>query len=230
MDLMLILKILLRRWWIVAIPTVLVGVWVLPDIIRNTPATSGGFTTTFRYTAGQERDAFGTIDGDLQDVWEASFKLVDAFTEWVQTSSFKNEVAQVAAANGLTIDNPQAILITPDNVRAVGQITMSWHDPDELIILAEAVITVLQTRNVDYFGPQLGDTSAEVILLDTPQIAPAPPPLTNRFGPLLRLVIGVAAGLGLAFLVDYIDPTLRERDELRQMGLNVIVTIPRGDQ
>ena len=208
----------------------LVSVWVLPDLIGDSPATSGGFTTTFRYTAGQERDAFEAIDGDLQDVWEASFKVVDAFTEWVQTSSFKQEVAQVTAENGLTIDNPAAIPIAPDNVRAVGQITISWGNPDELTIIAQAVITVLQTRNAAYFGPQLGDTPAQVILLDAPQIAPAPPPLTNRFGPLLRLALGIAVGIGLALLMEYFDPTLRERAELNQLGLNVLVTVPRGDQ
>jgi capsular polysaccharide biosynthesis protein len=227
MELMLILKVLLRRWWLIAIPTVMVGLWVAPDLLDNTVAPSSGFTTTFRYTAGQEREAFEAIDGDLQDVWEASFKLVDAFTEWAKTSSFREEIAAVTAGNGLEI-NTDALGIAPDNERAVGQISLSWHDADELATIADAVIEVLQTRNQAYFEPQLGGTPAQVILLDQPQIAPAPPPLTDRFGPLVRLAVAFMAGVGLAVLVEYLDPTLREKDDLRRMGISIVGSIPRG--
>jgi capsular polysaccharide biosynthesis protein len=223
---MLVLKVLLRRWWLIAIPTVIVTAWSLPDLIESAPAGSGGFTTSFRYTAGQERAAFSEINGDLQDVWEASFKLVDAFTEWVQTSRFREEVAAAAAQNGLEID-PAALAIAADNERAVGQIFISWPDDNELRIIADAVITVLQTQNQTYFGPQLGDTPADVILLDDPAIAPAPPPLTDRFGPLVQIAVGVLAGLALAVLVEYLDPTLRERDDLRRAGIQVVGSIPK---
>lgn len=227
MELIQIINMLLRRWWLIAIPTILVGVWVAPDLLSTTTATSTGFTTTFRYTAGQEREAFDAIDGDLQDVWEASFKLVDAFTEWVKTSSFREEVAAVTVANGLEID-PASLAIAPDNERAVGQITISRDNEDDLIVIANAVIEVLQTRNQDYFEPQLGGTSAQVIVLDQPQVAPAPPPLTDRFGPLLRLIIAFVGGCGLVVLVEYLDPTLRNCDELRRLGVPVVGSIPRG--
>ncbi|NJL56224.1 lipopolysaccharide biosynthesis protein, partial [bacterium] len=32
---------------------------------------------------------------------------------------------------------------------------------------------------------------------------------------------------GLAFLVEYLDPTLRGRDELESLGLSVIGSVPR---
>lgn len=226
-ELTQIIKILLRRWWLVAIPTVVVAVLVLPDLFRDSPATSGGYNASFLYTAGQQRDAFGPIEGDLQDVWEASFKLVDAFTEWVRTSSFRDEVAALAERDGLNLDLG-ALGIAADNERAVGQVILGWHDAAELEIIAGLVIEVLQTRNQAYFGPQLGDQSADVIVLDQPVVVAAPPPITDRFGPLIRLMIGVVVGLALAFLVDYLDPTVRDRDALRAAGLRVVASIPRG--
>ena len=226
MELWLILKVLLRRWYLILIPVVITAIWVAPDVLRDGPTGDGGFTTTFRYTAGQERDAFAPVDGDLQDVWEASYKLIDAFTEWSRTSSFREEVGIVLAENGLEI-NTGALGIATDNERAVGLITLSWPNADELAAVADATIITLQTRHQEYFGPQLGGEPAQVIILDEPVVVPAPPPLTDRFGSLVRVALGLVAGVALAFLAEYIDPTLRERDDLRSLGLSVIGTIPK---
>jgi hypothetical protein len=85
---------------------------------------------------------------------------------------------------------------------------------------------VLQTRSQAYF-PQLGDQPAHFSLLDDPHIVSAPPPLTDRFAPLLQLALAFAGGVGLAFLVEYLDPTLRRADELEALGIRVIGSVPR---
>ncbi|MFW5692174.1 MAG: hypothetical protein ACOCX3_02360 [Chloroflexota bacterium] len=225
MELILIIRVLLRRWWIVLIPIVIVGVWVAPDLLA-TGGESSGFTTTFRYTAGQDLDALPNREGDYQDVWLASELLVNAFTEWITSNRFAEEVAIAVAERGLEM-NPGALAIVADNERSVGQISLGWPQDEELVIIAAAVIDVLQNRNQAYFGPQLGNVPAEVTILDEPRIAPAPPPLTDRFGPLLRLALAAVLGVGLAFLVEYLDPTLRDRDELERLGLPIVGSIPR---
>jgi hypothetical protein len=58
-------------------------------------------------------------------------------------------------------------------------------------------------------------------------IVPAPPPLTNRFAPLIRIALGLIIGLGLAFLAHYLDPSLRVREDLEALGLPVIGVLPR---
>ena len=87
------------------------------------------------------------------------------------------------------------------------------------------MIDVLQTQNQDYF-PQLGEAPAFVTLLDDPHISAIPPSLPNRFAPFIKLALGIIAGLGLTFLVEYLDPRLHTRDELESLGMVVIVTIP----
>lgn len=100
---LLILRVLLRRWWIIVIPVVIVAVIVVPDYLGNGVAVDGGFTTVIRYTAAQEADAVPERDGDLQDLWLASELTVNAFTEWVRTSRFKDEVATILASNDVEI-------------------------------------------------------------------------------------------------------------------------------
>lgn len=226
MEFAYIYKVLMRRWWLVLIPTVLVGLWVVPSLLRSTEASSPMYTTTFRYTAGQQRDAFNHIDGDLQDIWEASYKLVEAMTAWARTTSFKEEVATYATAQGFPLEAWQVNVIS-DNQRPIGQITLYWQDAEGLRYISDAVINVLTLHHTDYFAPQLGGERAQVVLLDEPHITSAPPSLPNRFAPLIRLAIGVMAGVVLAFIADYLDTTVRETNELKRLGLNVMGVIPR---
>lgn len=224
MELIQIVRVLLRRWWLILIPVVIVAVFVVPDLLRPSPATSGGYSTTVRYTAAQELDVPGR-DGDYQDIWLASELTVNALTEWVRTTRFRQEVADFAAGRGVEFD-PLALGIISDNQRSIGVLVLSWDDADQLSIIVNAAIEVMQTRAQDYF-PQLEQQPARVTLLDEPVITAVPPSLPNRFAPFLRLAIGLGVGLVLAFLVEYLDRTLRRREEVEALGMRVIATIPR---
>jgi len=225
MELMLIFRVLLRRWWLVVIPVAIVAAITIPDFLSNRGGEVGGFTTTIRYSAAQVLEAIPGRDGDFQDVWLASELAVNALTDWVRTSSFVSEIVREAGEDGVEV-NPAALSIAADNKRSVGQLTMSYPDSAVLQTIIDAALDVLKTRAQDYF-PQLGGQPAQVTILDVPTITAAPPPLTNRLAPLIRLGIGLLAGIGLAFLAEYLDPTVRRRDQVEALGLPVIATLPR---
>jgi capsular polysaccharide biosynthesis protein len=225
MELMLILRVLLRRWWLVLIPVAIVAVIVIPDFLNNRGTAAGGFSTTIRYSAAQVLEAIPGRDGDFQDVWLASELAVNALTDWVRTTSFVDEIVKAAATQNVEV-NPAALTIAADNKRSVGQLTISYPDSAALQTIINAAIDVLKTRAQDYF-PQLGGQPAQVTVLDVPTINAAPPPIANRFAPLIRLAIALFAGLGLAFLVEYLDPTVRSREQVEALGLPVIATLPR---
>jgi capsular polysaccharide biosynthesis protein len=225
MELLLIGRVLLRRWYLVLIPVIVAAMFIVPRLFSDGTPVASGFTTTVQYTAAQVLEAIPERDGDYQDVWLASELTVNAFTEWIKSSRFAQEVSAVLAEQGYDI--PAAMLgFATDNARSVGRITVNWHDAAQLEAIVHAAVEVLQTRSADYF-PQLGTTPARVTLLDEPRIFPAPPPLTNRLMPLLQLGMALMAGIGLAFLVEYLDPILRRKEQLTALHLPVIGTIPR---
>lgn len=225
MEIRLIVRILLRYWWLVAIPVAITAALALPALVGSGAAAPGGFSTMFRYTAAQQLDAIPDRDGDYQDVWLASELTVNAMTDWVQSSSFAIAVAEEAARRGLEID-PAALRIAADNERSIGQIFLSWDDAAQLTLITEAAAAALRARSQTAF-PQLGGEPAQVTILDEPQVVPAPPPLTNRFAPLIRVGIGAIVGVGLAALAHYLDPMLRRREDVEALGLSVLVSIPR---
>jgi capsular polysaccharide biosynthesis protein len=145
-------------------------------------------------------------------------------TDWVRSANFAHEVDSILAAQGLTISTHG--MYAADNDRSLGQIFIQGNDPDQLKQIADAAVIVLQTRSGAYF-PQLGDTPAEVTILETPMIFPIPPAIANRLRPVLQIALAVFAGIGLAFLAEYFDPFLRRREQLEGLGMSVIGSIPR---
>jgi hypothetical protein len=225
MELILVFRVLLRRWWLVVIPLVVAAAIIIPDYLGNRDSAAGGFTTTIHYSAAQVLGAIPGRDGDFQDVWLASELAVNALTDWVRTSSFLILMDQAARERGASV-NPSAIGIAADNRRSVGQLIISYPDAETLAILAEAAIGVLENQSQNYF-PQLGGQPAQITVLDVPTVAPAPPPLTNQLAPFIRLAMALLAGVGLAFLAEYLDPTVRSREQVEALGLPVIATLPR---
>lgn len=224
MELRMVARVLLRRWWLILIPLVITIGLTLPALLTGTGAGIS-YTTMIRYSAAQQVEALPPRDGDLQDIWLASEYTVNAMTAWVQTDSFKQEVAIKAAEQGVALNQP-LLGVAADNQRSVGQLFLSYPQETDLAVIVQAAIEVLTTRNQFYF-PQMGSAPANVTILDTPVISAAPPPLTNRFEPFIRIGLGLLAGIGLALLAHYLDPTLRRREDVEALGLPVIATLPR---
>src|SRR5687768_6234450 len=100
-----------------------------------------------------------------------------------------------------------------DKVRSVMTFYLNWGDAEQIEQIASAATYVLQNRSAEYF-PQVQEEGLKVVALDSAAIGAVPPPLTSRIDPLIRLALGIAAGVALAFLVEYLDPALHDRREV----------------
>lgn len=220
MELLTVLRILVRRWWLVLIPVVITAALAVPELL-NRRAISGGYSASVHYTAFQSMTAIPR-DGDYQDIWLSSELLINAFTDWVLGSSFKQEIATRVGDNA----DVSPLAIFADNGRSLGVITFQHPDAAQLEAIVPAAIEVLQTQSHRYYA-QLGGEPATVTILHQSPVTAAPPPLTDRFAPFMRIGLGLLAGIGLAFLAHYLDPVIRRREEIETLGLPVIATIPK---
>jgi capsular polysaccharide biosynthesis protein len=221
---MLIIRVLLRRWLLVLIPVMIVAAVAVPALLAPASAAGGGYSTVIRYTAAQAIEAIPGRDGDFQDVWLASELAVNAFTEWIRSGSFRDEVRALLPAESAARVN--AGTFGADNERSIGQLFIGATDAAALEQFAAAAQRVLTTQTGTYF-PQLGGQPAQVTILDRPEISASPPPITSRLGPLIQLALALLAGIGLAFVIEYLDPFLYRRDQLDALNLRVVAVIPK---
>ena len=76
---------------------------------------------------------------------------------------------------------------------------------------------------------QLGTPGALINVIDEPSPPAAnPPSLTQRLNLPVRLLLALAAGLALTFLLDYLDDNVRGRTELEALGIPVLAEVPKG--
>lgn len=222
MEIRELIRIILRRWWLIALPLVLSAVIVVPDLLNAGAGVNAGFSTQIRYSAAQKHN-MGSSEQGYTDVWTASEYTVRALTDWVTSASFRDEMASVLAEMHGTLAGLQ---IAADNARSIGVVYLSHPDHESLSALANAAVVVLSSRSHSYF-PQFGGDAAQVTILEEPAIAASPPPLPSRLAPLIRLGVALLIGLALGAFAEYVDPTVYHQDALRRLGLPIMGSIPK---
>jgi capsular polysaccharide biosynthesis protein len=226
MELRSYVKIVTRWWWLIILPPLVVGAYTYLN--RQPPAPVYG--TTLRFTAGQPQAQPGNGNGYDPNYyrWLTSEYIIGGLKDWVRTGAFAEAVSGELATRGLNLSAGAVAgaVSGSDNQRSILVIYLNWPDDKELVTIAQAVTTVLQTRNADVF-PQLGGQPATVTPLDQPSVGPVPPSLRVRYDWLLKVGLGLVVGLALALVAHYLDPRVMEKDELERLGLQVIAEIPR---
>jgi capsular polysaccharide biosynthesis protein len=216
--------VLRRWWWLVLAPVLVAAIFAVPALL-NRGGTTPGYSVTLLYSAFQDVNALPRPDGNYEDVWVSSELLVNAFSDWLKGSSFRDEIAAALATQSVGFDSG-LFAVVADNDRAVGMVGFAYPDEAVLQAIAAAAIPIMNERSNAYFA-QLGTAPAQARLLSQSAISAQNPPLPNRFGPLIQIALALAAGIGLAALAHYLDPYVRARRDVENDGLPVLAAVPR---
>lgn len=217
-------KILKRRWLLVLIPAIVVLVFGLLTYRPPASAYHAGVRFIVGQTPGGEADF---KDEQRYYNWLTSEYIVNGLTDWVQGGEFSKAVSSYLAKQGHEVPAHavQAGLVA-DNARSMLTISLTSADPDQLALLMDGVIAVLTSENAQAL-PQLGGETAILTQLDQPVINPLPAGIRSQLDIPLRIVLALLAGVALALLVEYLDPTIRDRQEAEELGFQVLGEIPR---
>jgi capsular polysaccharide biosynthesis protein len=214
-------KILVRRWWLVATPLILVVAYVA--VTYAPPPTP--YRVVMRFSAGTEPAGL-SLDYDRYYPWLTSEYIANGLADVAETGVFAQAVADrlegmdaspVAVQGAIVTDNAQSILV----------VYLTWGDPSGAVALSEAVTGELVENSAAYY-PQLGGLRPAVHRLDEPNPVPMPPGLRAQLtGPAVKVALALFVGVGLAFLWHYLDPTIQEVEAVEALGMRVLARIPR---
>lgn len=217
-------RVLRRRWLLVLIPAAIV---LLVGVATYNPPPAV-YNVGVRFLVSQPPAPLAReSDEDAYYTWLESEYIVNALTDWVNGNRFGAAVSAELAEEGIIIPAGaiQGALVA-DNARSMLTVSLTYGDSAALEAMVAAVIGVLQEQNVAAL-PQLGNEPAQLTLLDSPVINQIPAGFRSQLDLPLRLLIALAAGVGLAFLVDYLDPTVRLREEVEALGIPLLGEIPK---
>jgi capsular polysaccharide biosynthesis protein len=223
MELRTYWKILIRRWWLAAVPAVVVALYVVATYTPPGPV----YQVVMRFAAGTKPVGLSE-DYDRYYLWVTSEYIANGLANIAETGTFAQGVASRLAEAGYPISSGaiQPAIVT-DNARSILVIYLTWPDETQVMAVAEAIIAELTGNAATYF-PQLEGIEPAVRPLDMPAPVPLPPGLrTQLMGPAVKIGLALVVGVALALLWHYLDPTIHETAELENMGLVVLAEIPR---
>ncbi len=217
-------KIIRRRWWIIGGLTLVALVGSI--VLRSQPVPM--YQATMRFTIGvaPESDPERVTMDPLYSAYLASEYIADDFTEILKSESFAGDVTARLERQGITVP-PGAIqsFTVAEKQHRILTMQLTWPDEAQLRAIAQAATEALEEENAKYFT-QLGSEGAQVFVIDSPKVVSLGVSLKDRLELPIRVVLGLIAGLGLAFLVDYLDDTIREPEEVEALGISVLGQIP----
>ena len=223
MELRAFYSIFRRRWLLVLIPPLVVALF---SLVTYQPPPAPGFNVGVNFIVGQTPAPEANVaDQERYYNWLGSEYIVNGLTDWAVSGNFKTAVSNQLAQENIDVP-PGNFSVAADNVRSKLQLSIQHGNAETLASIMNAAITVLNEQNADAL-PQLGGETAVLVLLDEPIVTPLPRSLSSLLDIPLRQAIGLAAGLGLALLVEYLDPTIRTRQEAEEMGFAVLGELPK---
>lgn len=223
MELKVYWKILLRRWWLVVAPLLVVATYVAATYARPGPT----YQVLMRFAAGT-RPAGLSQDYDRYYPWLTSEYVANGLADVAETGAFAQAVSARLAEAGLDIPAGaiQPAIVT-DNAQSILVVYLTWPDAVHVVAVAQAIVAELAGNGAAYF-PQLEGVEPSVRLLDAPAPVPLPPGLRAQLmGPAVKLGLALVVGVALALLWHYLDPTVYEASEVERLGFAVLAEIPR---
>jgi capsular polysaccharide biosynthesis protein len=220
MELIRYWQIVYRRWWLVVSLLLVVG---LVSVVTYDWTPPQSFSTTFRFNVGLEPvpPADAEYVYNPLDVWMSSEYLMDDLASAVRGADYAQRVAGRLDEAGLNL----AGRFGAATEHRVLTVSATWGDPDELADIANAAVAVLQEEAAELVGP-LGKARPVLKLIDPPAIAPVGRSLKDQLDIPIRLGLALVTGIAGAFLLEYLDNSVRGEDELEGMGIAVLARIP----
>jgi hypothetical protein len=238
----LLRRFLQRYGYIIAIPTLLALIWSAPAI-WDAAFPPERYQVVIEFSVAAPPDAENIIaadedalprSGTYEDTsyvpWIASEFVVLNLPSWVTGSQFAALVSEYLGQQGSAISADEIHdAISADNAYSTMTVYFEGDNRAVLEAIADASITVLQTRHQEYF-PQLALQPAQIVPLDEVEAQSISPPITTRLQPFIRVGLGVGVGLGLAMLAAYVDDRIYAQDDLEALDIVVVATIPRENR
>jgi capsular polysaccharide biosynthesis protein len=219
-------RVILRRWWLAVLPLLVIAAITFATTPRITPTT---YQVTMSFAGGlppepQSKDAY---EYDRHYNWLASEYITQGMALVIDKGKFADGVTKRLRQKRLEIKVPVGV-IRGEWRSSVMRVFVNWNNAEQCAQIAQAVVDELNENAGAYWSQLEGANVSPFRLMDDIVPVPVAPPLRDRFDLPVRVLLGIVAGVLLAFLAHTLDPVLRDKREIEHVGLNVIGEIPNS--
>ncbi|MBC7765577.1 MAG: lipopolysaccharide biosynthesis protein [Hyphomonadaceae bacterium] len=211
-----LLDIVRKRWWIVAIATLLITSVVA---VVNYFVLENVYSSNITIYVGRNTENQNNV---LYNDLLISAQLVKDYRELVMSRSVAEAVIEELKLEHITSTQVSRKL----GVSLVGetrfiQISAEDKDPDMAMRLANAAGTQVKQRATEFMKVD------NVQIIDKAIVNPAPIKPRKQLNVLFSFFVGLVIGVGVVVLIEYLDNTIKTPDDVEKyLGVPTIGTIP----
>jgi capsular polysaccharide biosynthesis protein len=224
-------SIIRRRWWLPAAVTLVAFIASTVVAVRGAAA----YHTDMRIAVS----TIPTLDPGSTPYFDPVYYgnldseyLADDMSEFMTSRAFAGEVQrELASANGYDIDLTTILNATrTKKTHRFIDVTITTPTAEQGQQIAESIGRIINDRaHLEIYLKALTAYNTQMSVVTPPDTHRANSPLgiVSEIG--LRTLIGLVIGVALAFLLDYVDPSVRSRQEAESLlQAPVLAEIPRA--
>ncbi len=227
MELREYIRVVRRFLWLMIALPVIVGIGSLA--LR--PAAAPVYTASVRFTIGINALPMSQVTGfdPILTSFQASEYVRDDFVEVIRSDMFADDVnALLAKAGASDIKIGKGNLgAAIEKQRRLMSLSISWGNAEQAQKIADAAVKNLAENNAKYFA-QLGAAGASVTVIDKPVASRVGASLRDQLDIPIRVALAFLAAIALAFILDYLDTSIRDPRDVESLGIRVLGEIPPG--
>ena len=223
--------IIRRRWWLPVAVTAVALVASTVVGIRGATAYKTDMRLAVSTIPTQDPNAERYFDSTYYSNLDSEY-LADDMSEFMTSRAFADEVHRELASSSTPMDVDIETIMTATRAKKTHRfidITITTPTFEQGAAIAGSISRILSDpAHVAQYLTALTAYKSQMEIVT--------PPVTHRANSLfgliseigLRTLIGLIVGIGLAFLIDYLDQTVRTREEAeRLLQMPVLGEIPR---
>ncbi len=209
-----VFKILLRKWWIIFICVVVFGAaaytWTNYFVVPMYSAN----TTLY---VGKNTDTVGIQSNDLY----LGANLILDYREIAKSKLVAYEVIDELGLNMSAGAMASMISVEQRELTRVIQISVRYPDPQMAMDIANKVAEVFQKKVIEIMQLE------NVQIIDRAELPRFPISPNNRLNYMVGIILGLAIGVGIIFLIEFLDDTIKTPEDVQKhVDLPVIGVIP----
>jgi len=215
-DLLHLIKLVLRKWIVVGVITVAVTLVVAGYAFIMLDDT---------YTANSSMlvQAQDTETSDYQNLLTGQ-RLVDTYKEIARSNRVLEELSLNTGGDLSVASLRSMITVSSVNDTLIVKLSVETEDPELSALIANEAVSIVQDLSNEFNGLQ------EVEVLDTAQVPSGPSGPNRVLYIAVGILLGGMLGVGYVLIIEFMDKHIRSPKDIEQhLGLRVLGTIPDYD-
>ncbi|MBH0230737.1 YveK family protein [Halobacillus yeomjeoni] len=186
------------------------------------------YQTSSQFIVNQSQDQQQNTPYNINDI-RTNVELINTYNVIIKSPRILDQVAEELSLNTTGASLANKIQVSNANESQVVNVVVTDADPAQAVAIANTTVKVFKNEI-----PQLMNVD-NVNILDEAVLRPDPSPVSpnTAMNIAIAIVVGLMAGVGLAFLLEYLDNTIKSEEDIEQYLdlplMGVVSTISSDD-